>query len=207
MEYRGSEDQQMKERYAEIIERTKELPPLIAKQVQWTNRALRTLSSKPPEADPDGMPITFHASQDRKNWNDTGDSKPYVIKAPGALDQESDSTHSSDLFAPGVDPPSRRKFPTVPQARGIDLSLAAKLENLTLTGSSGSLSVPTHALGVGGSEEPLTGRSTKRSRGDTGRPTPRDQRAAAQVKAEEERLEEREKLAMKDAQEKVEFKP
>ena len=53
----------------------------------------------------------------------------------------------------------------------------------------------------------MTGRSTKRSRGDTGRPTPRNQRADAQALEEAKRLEEREKLAMKDAQEKVEFKP
>ena len=78
--------------------------------------------------------MTFHASSDTPYWNDTGYRKAYVIKAPGREDDESGSTVSDDMVAPGVDilPPTRRKVPMIPIA-GMPRGLEVQLGNLSLT--------------------------------------------------------------------------
>ena len=65
----GAAERQQKERYAEIVKRVEVLPPLIAKQVQRKNRAMKTLGSKPVDVGPYDKPITWLGQEELvRHW-------------------------------------------------------------------------------------------------------------------------------------------
>ena len=198
----GSEDQKIKEKYAEIVKRTADIPPIVANQVQWTYRAMCTIKPKPPVDSDYHKAVVFYYERDTKNWSNLGHRKPSVIKAPGAADDsDSGSTHSSDQLAPGVriPAPTRRKVPAIPRLgtpRGLDIRLRG-------------MNIPSRAVPT--SDEESGPDLTKRSRGSTGRPTPRrqqtDAEAAAAAADAQAYREDRERLAMRDAREQIKMKP
>ena len=202
----GSEQQRLQEKYYEIVKRTEEVPPIIAKQVSWTCRAMRTLKPKVIQVDEYTAPVTFHAESDTKNWNDAGNRRIQVIKAPGVItisSSDSDSSRSSDLMAPGVSRagPARRKLPAIPKfgnIRGLDIQLSSL--------SISSRTEPASSAAAGVEFGTQSGRGTKRSRGDAGRPTPRPQGTDAEVAAAQAYREERERVAMRDARERIKYK-